>query len=130
MFWKVKCDNENRLLRMFWCDGVSRSDYAVFGDILAFDATYRKNKYKFLVIIFSGVNHHNQTCVFGDVVVSNENEDTYVWVLCNTLSSIVLCLSHSTTLRSCYCYLNGPCLITISSRPQYSLNYLEIIWKI
>ena len=49
--------------------------------------------------------------------------------ICNTLLSTVLCLRHSTTLRSCYCYLNRPCLITTSSRPQYSLNYLEIIWK-
>ncbi|KAL4364851.1 hypothetical protein AHAS_Ahas07G0047400 [Arachis hypogaea] len=31
--------------------------------------------------VFSGVNHHNQTIVFAAVLVANEKEDTYVWLL-------------------------------------------------
>ncbi|XP_020981550.1 protein FAR1-RELATED SEQUENCE 5 [Arachis duranensis] len=50
-------------------------------DVLAFDATYKKNRYRLLVVIFSGVNHHNQTVVFGFVIVSNERKSTYVWLL-------------------------------------------------
>ncbi|KAF1898567.1 hypothetical protein Lal_00023569 [Lupinus albus] len=30
---------------------------------------------------FFGVNHHKQTTVFGAAVVSNETEETYVWLL-------------------------------------------------
>ncbi|KAF1893318.1 hypothetical protein Lal_00001774 [Lupinus albus] len=56
-------------------------DYSIFGDVLAFDATYGRNKYKFPVVIFSGANHHKQTTVFVVVVVSNETEQTYVWLL-------------------------------------------------
>ena len=48
---------------------------------------------------------------------------------CNVLPCKVLCLSHSTTLGSCYCYLDGPCLTLTYGRRQYSLNYLEITWK-
>ena len=48
---------------------------------------------------------------------------------CNTLPITILCLSHRTTLRSCYCYLRRPCLTAISSHLQTFLNYLEIIWK-
>ncbi|KAF1866185.1 hypothetical protein Lal_00024182 [Lupinus albus] len=62
-------------------DGCSIFDYSIFGDVLAFDATYGRNKYKFTVIIFSGVNHHKQTTVFAVAVVSNETEKTYVWLL-------------------------------------------------
>ncbi|KAL4275512.1 hypothetical protein AHAS_Ahas20G0114600 [Arachis hypogaea] len=36
-------------------------DYVVFGDVLAFDATYGRNKYNLHVVVFLGVNHHNQT---------------------------------------------------------------------
>ncbi|KAF1862439.1 hypothetical protein Lal_00026973 [Lupinus albus] len=62
-------------------DGCSIFDYSIFGDVLAFDATYSRNNYKFPVVIFSGVNHHKQTTVFATVVVSNETDETYVWLL-------------------------------------------------
>ncbi|RYQ88235.1 hypothetical protein Ahy_B09g095548 isoform B [Arachis hypogaea] len=56
-------------------------DYDLFGDVLAFDATYKKNRYRLSVVIFSGVNHHNQIVVFGAAIVSNERKSTYVWLL-------------------------------------------------
>ncbi|KAF1895052.1 hypothetical protein Lal_00022549 [Lupinus albus] len=62
-------------------DGCSIFDYSIFGDVLTFDATYGRNKYKFPLVIFSGVNHHKQTTVFAATVVSNETEETYVWLL-------------------------------------------------
>ncbi|GAU39983.1 hypothetical protein TSUD_211040 [Trifolium subterraneum] len=74
-------DNENRLERLFWCDGESRKNFEVFGDVLAFDATYQKNKYNCPFVVFSGVNHHNQTIVFATGLVTRETEETYVWLL-------------------------------------------------
>nr|XP_025669833.1 protein FAR1-RELATED SEQUENCE 5-like [Arachis hypogaea] len=56
-------------------------DYDLFEDLLAFDATYKKNRYRLPVVIFSGVNHHNQTVVFGAAIVLNERKSTYVWLL-------------------------------------------------
>ena len=60
----------------------------------------------------------------GEEDVVNKEE-----VGCNVLPRMVLCLSHSTTLGSCYYYLDRPCLTTTSDRLQYFLNYLEIISK-
>jgi hypothetical protein len=56
-------------------------DYKLFCDVLAFDATYKKNHYLCLVVVFSGVKHHNQTIVFSISIFANEIEDTYVWLL-------------------------------------------------
>ncbi|KAF1885732.1 hypothetical protein Lal_00002631 [Lupinus albus] len=81
MYWRHSVDEECKLQQLFWADGCSIFDYSIFGDVLAFDATYGRNKYKFPVVIFSGVNHHNQTTVFAAAVVSNETEETYVWLL-------------------------------------------------
>ena len=81
IFWRFQRGGGGRLSNLFWSDGISRSDYSVFGDILAFDATYGRNKYKLPLIIFLGVNHHNQTCVFGSAMVSDKSQETYVWVL-------------------------------------------------
>ncbi|KAJ1377177.1 MULE transposase domain [Sesbania bispinosa] len=81
MFYKHITDEDGRLRHLFWCDGESQMNYQVFGDVLAFDATYRKNKYMCPVVIFSGVNNHNQTTVFASAIVSDETEQTYVWLL-------------------------------------------------
>jgi hypothetical protein len=78
MFWKHKVDNNGRLTHLFWCDGVAQRDYTIFGDVVAFDATYKRNKYMCQLVVFSGINHHNQSIVFCGVIVCDETEETYV----------------------------------------------------
>ncbi|XLR18881.1 hypothetical protein S83_046793 [Arachis hypogaea] len=81
MFWRYEVGVGNHMCDLFWSDGRSQEDYKLFGDVLAFDATYGRNKYNLPVIVFSGVNHHMQTCVFGTAMVSCESQSSYVWVL-------------------------------------------------
>lgn len=81
MYWTHIVNDEGRLQNLFWSDGIGRRDYSVFGDVIAFDATYKKNKYMCPVVVFSGVNHHNQSIVFASAIVGNETEETYVWLL-------------------------------------------------
>jgi hypothetical protein len=69
------------LKSLFWADGTSRSDYFCFGDVVAFDTTYRKNKYNYPLVFFSGCNHHSQTVIFGAALVSDETTETYKWLL-------------------------------------------------
>ncbi|XP_058786646.1 protein FAR1-RELATED SEQUENCE 5-like [Vicia villosa] len=72
---------DGTLQNLFWSDGESQKNYELFGDVLAFDATYKKNKYRCPFVVFSGVNHHNQKIIFATAIVSNEIEGTYVWLL-------------------------------------------------
>jgi hypothetical protein len=58
-------ESGGRMKCLFWADGGSRSDYFCFGDVVAFDTTYKKNKYNYPLVIFSGCNHHSQTVIFG-----------------------------------------------------------------
>lgn len=61
--------NENCMLQHpFWCDGVCCTDYSLFRYMLALDATYRKITYNTPLVIFSGVKHHNQSIIFGNVI--------------------------------------------------------------
>ncbi|KAL4299557.1 hypothetical protein AHAS_Ahas17G0112800 [Arachis hypogaea] len=69
MFWKYSLDGEKRLENLFWCDGTSRYDYNVFGDVL-------------------GVNHHMRTVVFGCAILSNESEESYVLLLRSFLEAM------------------------------------------
>ncbi|XP_057452577.1 protein FAR1-RELATED SEQUENCE 5-like [Lotus japonicus] len=81
MFWRHHANEDGKLQHLFWADGISQKNYEVFGDVVAFDATYGKNKYQYPFVIFSGLNNHNQTTVFGSAIISNESEETYIWVL-------------------------------------------------
>ncbi|XP_048550526.1 receptor-like protein kinase 5, partial [Triticum urartu] len=74
-------DAEGKLKNMFWCDSQSRRDYLDFDDVIVFDSTYKMNRYGMPFIPFIGLNNHRCNTVFGCAVVSDETEDTYVWVL-------------------------------------------------
>ncbi|KAJ1376269.1 FAR1 DNA-binding domain [Sesbania bispinosa] len=45
-FSRFLCSDDGKLTHLFWADGISRADYQFFGDVVAFDATYKKNKYR------------------------------------------------------------------------------------
>ncbi|RZC29001.1 Protein FAR1-RELATED SEQUENCE 7 [Glycine soja] len=68
MYVSYTTDEGSRLQQLFWCDAESQLLYEVFGDVLAFDATFKKNKY--LCPFF-----------FGAAIVTDETEETYVWLL-------------------------------------------------
>lgn len=44
-YYAFDVDSDNRMARLFWADRVGRSQFARFGDVICFDATYRTNKY-------------------------------------------------------------------------------------
>ncbi|KAL2976479.1 hypothetical protein AAZX31_13G011300 [Glycine max] len=68
MYVSCTSDEESRLQRLFWSDTESQ-------------LLYQKNKYLCPFVVFSGVNHHNQTIVFAAAIVTDETEETYVWLL-------------------------------------------------
>ncbi|XP_025661137.2 protein FAR1-RELATED SEQUENCE 5-like [Arachis hypogaea] len=80
-FGKYIFTSDEGLEHIFWADGQSIIDYHCFGDIVAFDSTYKKNKYNKLLVIFSGCNHHGQTVIFGSGLLSDETTETYKWLL-------------------------------------------------
>ncbi|XP_072059977.1 protein FAR1-RELATED SEQUENCE 5 isoform X2 [Arachis hypogaea] len=77
---KVKNGDANAAIN-YLIDGKSIINYHCFGDIVAFDSTYKKNKYNKPLVIFSGCNHHGQTVIFGSDLLSDETTETYKWLL-------------------------------------------------
>ncbi|XP_050378377.1 protein FAR1-RELATED SEQUENCE 5-like [Argentina anserina] len=84
----VDTDAENRLIRCFWVDSSEKKSYAHFGDVVVFDTTYNTNRYKMFFAPLLGVNHHGQTLVFGCTFLSNENFDSFVWLLNTWLAAM------------------------------------------
>ncbi|KAK2638100.1 hypothetical protein Ddye_025895 [Dipteronia dyeriana] len=71
-FFEYTLDEDDRFDNLFWADSTSRSDYGYFGDVLAFDATYKTNVYQRPLVILVGVNHHNCTTIIGFGLLGDE----------------------------------------------------------
>ncbi|XP_052117572.1 protein FAR1-RELATED SEQUENCE 5-like [Arachis duranensis] len=72
---------DGRLDNLVWADRESVVDYECFGNVLAFDTTYKKNVYNKPLVIFSETNHHFQTTIFGCALLSDERSETFKWAL-------------------------------------------------
>nr|KAJ0205982.1 hypothetical protein LSAT_V11C500257720 [Lactuca sativa] len=65
---------------IFCADGRSRDDFSKFGDVV-FDVTYMTNKFKMPFAPFIRVKHLEQSILFGGVLLENEKEETFVWLV-------------------------------------------------
>ncbi|KAL2930606.1 Protein FAR-RED IMPAIRED RESPONSE 1 [Bienertia sinuspersici] len=79
-FRSFRVDDKGTLKDVFWADARSRAAYEEFGDVVCFDSTYVTNKYHLPFANFVGVNHHNQTVLFGCALISVEDADIFEWV--------------------------------------------------
>ncbi|XP_061365172.1 protein FAR1-RELATED SEQUENCE 5-like [Gastrolobium bilobum] len=79
-FYTMQVDCENRMTNFFWIDGISRTDYSHFGDVVIFDTTYRTNKYNMACAPFIGVNHHKQSVLFGCAFLLDETTESFIWL--------------------------------------------------
>ncbi|XP_071726848.1 protein FAR1-RELATED SEQUENCE 5-like [Rutidosis leptorrhynchoides] len=78
--FEFKADKDE-LVGLFWADETSKCNYREFGDVLAFDATYRTNKYCMIFVPFTGIDHHNKCVTFGAGLIKHEDIESYSWLL-------------------------------------------------
>ncbi|XP_078441885.1 protein FAR1-RELATED SEQUENCE 9-like [Wolffia australiana] len=79
-FYALQVDNRSCVTNAFWADSRSRAAYAVFGDAVSLDTSYKKNKYMPPLVTFSGVNHHLQPVLFGCALLIDETEFSLAWL--------------------------------------------------
>ncbi|KAD6454226.1 hypothetical protein E3N88_08932 [Mikania micrantha] len=73
--------SEGVLQAIFWANDVSKLSYQLFGDVIAFDATYSTNKYNMIFVPFTGVDHHKKCVTFAAGLIHNETVESYCWLL-------------------------------------------------
>ncbi|KAL9678962.1 hypothetical protein QQ045_016814 [Rhodiola kirilowii] len=74
-------DEEGTLTRLFWADSRSTNDRKMFVDVVSFDATYSTNKYNLVFVPFTDVDNHKCSVTLAIGLISNEDEDSYTWLL-------------------------------------------------
>nr|GEZ47479.1 hypothetical protein [Tanacetum cinerariifolium] len=71
----------DELVGMFWVDDTMKCNYAVFSDVVSFDATFRTKKYDFVFVPFTGIDHNQKCVTFGAALLFDETKDSYCWML-------------------------------------------------
>ncbi|XP_019186463.1 PREDICTED: protein FAR1-RELATED SEQUENCE 5-like [Ipomoea nil] len=80
-YFDFDIDEEAQLTRLFWADAECRRNYAYYGDVMSFDATYNTNRYKLVFVPFTGVDNHKRCITFGAGLISKEDVESYEWLL-------------------------------------------------
>ncbi|KAE8682979.1 hypothetical protein F3Y22_tig00111221pilonHSYRG00022 [Hibiscus syriacus] len=88
-FVTYSVDESGELHNFIWSDSTSRSDYICFGDVIAFDTTYKNNLYGRPIMPIVGVNHHYNTIVFATAIITDETSQSFEWVLHNFLEAMM-----------------------------------------
>ncbi|XP_074372828.1 protein FAR1-RELATED SEQUENCE 5-like [Apium graveolens] len=87
-FIRTEVDEENHLKCLVWIDPRCIMAYQNFGDVMAFDTTYRTNRYAMPFVSFTGVNHHYQSVIFGFALMRDEHASTFEWILRTWLEGV------------------------------------------
>ncbi|XP_074327882.1 protein FAR1-RELATED SEQUENCE 5-like [Apium graveolens] len=87
-FIRTEVDEENRLKCLVWIDPRCIMAYQNFGDVMAFDTTYRINRYAMPFVPFTGVNHHYQSVIFRFALMRDEHASTFEWILHTWLEGV------------------------------------------
>jgi hypothetical protein len=75
--YNVEVDDERRIMNLLLTNGKRRLQYHYFGDAITFNTTYRTNVYDMLFDLLVGVNHHFKSAIFGDVLLREENVESF-----------------------------------------------------
>ncbi|XP_010692801.1 protein FAR1-RELATED SEQUENCE 5-like [Beta vulgaris subsp. vulgaris] len=59
-YYMYDTNDDGTLKNIFWAGGRCRAAYRDFGDVVSFDTTYLRNRYRMPFCPIIGVNHHNQ----------------------------------------------------------------------
>ncbi|XP_072992246.1 protein FAR1-RELATED SEQUENCE 9-like [Typha latifolia] len=78
--YAVQVDKNNCLTHAFWADAKARASYYYFGDAVTFDTSFKENRDLLPFLMFTGVNHHLQSVVFGYALLTDESEASFIWL--------------------------------------------------
>ncbi|KAL6839736.1 hypothetical protein ACP4OV_030424 [Aristida adscensionis] len=80
-YYTIRTDEDNTVRSIFWTDGRARLDYALYGDFISFDTTYRTTENIMPFTPLTGINGHGKTTVFGCALLENDKAETISWLL-------------------------------------------------
>ncbi|XP_076922725.1 protein FAR1-RELATED SEQUENCE 5-like [Bidens hawaiensis] len=84
---KDDCKNFKQVNSCVLANEISKSNYLAFGDIISFDATFKTNKYKMVIVPFTAIDNHCHSVTVGTGLLTSETIESYTWLLQMLLKS-------------------------------------------
>ncbi|XP_042012116.1 protein FAR1-RELATED SEQUENCE 5-like [Salvia splendens] len=78
--YHYEVNESDQLVALFWCDGVMKRNYHMFGDIVSFDSTYNTNRYCMIFTPFTGKDNHGSPVTFAAGLVFSEKTGAFAWL--------------------------------------------------
>lgn len=79
-FYAIQVDEDDMFTNVFWADAKSIMDYNYFGDVVCVDTRYCTSDYGRPLLLFTGVNHHNQLIIFGSALIYDDSAQSFRWL--------------------------------------------------
>ncbi|XP_074299931.1 protein FAR1-RELATED SEQUENCE 5-like [Silene latifolia] len=79
LVFAYETDADSALTRIFLTNADSIKCYALFGDAISFDPTYGTNKYNMKFALFTGIDNHKKSIIFGCVLLEYEDDESFIW---------------------------------------------------
>ncbi|KAK2380670.1 protein FAR1-RELATED SEQUENCE [Trifolium repens] len=79
-YYDIQVDAAEDIASIFWADGIMQLDYALFGDVISFDTTYRTNNQYRPLAAFMGFDNHRKSVLFGAALLYDETAATFDWL--------------------------------------------------
>ncbi|KAJ6343274.1 hypothetical protein OIU76_005083 [Salix suchowensis] len=74
-------DENDKVENIAWSYGDSVRAYALFGDVVTFDTTYRSITYGLLLGVWFGMDNHGRAILYGCVLLQDESSHSFTWAL-------------------------------------------------
>ena len=87
-YYRVKLDDNFKLVALYWSDSMMIEDYNIFGDVVVFDTTYRTNRYNLICAPIVSTNNHRKNVMFGCAFIADEKVESFEWILENFLKAM------------------------------------------
>ncbi|XP_074306017.1 protein FAR1-RELATED SEQUENCE 9-like [Silene latifolia] len=87
-YFDFDVDDEKRLSKVFWADPISIKNYALFGEVVSFDATYNFNEYKMVFCPFRGVDNYKRCVTFAGGLLRKEDGESFTWLFENFVEAM------------------------------------------
>jgi hypothetical protein len=76
-YYAVNSDEDGNFTNFFWADSRSIMDFDHFGDVVCLDSGYALQGYGRPLALFTGLNHHKQTVIFGAALLYDESNEAF-----------------------------------------------------
>ncbi|XP_019171996.1 PREDICTED: protein FAR1-RELATED SEQUENCE 5-like [Ipomoea nil] len=115
-------DEDEQMSRLFWADPMSKKNFAAFGDVISFDATYSTNRYDL-------VDNHKKCNGYGTKNNCHRSRSSYESGDSKSFQASQASLLHGYCMWHIMCKVGEKVGPTLNKNDEFKNKLNSIVWK-